>query len=506
MSTGNQDCSLGIDLGTGSVKAVLLDAAGHELAGTSAPVRVSSPRAGWAESAPEDWWSSVRAAVHQLVETLDSRQARVRAIGLSGQMHGVVLATASSQPLRPAILHLDRRAQGDLDAYRALPEQVRAVLANPLVPGMAGPLLHWLAANEPEVVSQAVWALQPKDWLRLRLVGTAGAEPSDASATLLFDLARGCWADAVIEGLGLPARLLPQIGQSGAVAGLLDAAAASELGLLPGTPVAFGCADTAAALVGTGLSETGPIQLTVGSAAQIVTVRRTPDPDPGLRYHIFATAFPEQWYALAAVLVAGVAISWALTAFAATWDEAYEALAESPPGANGALFVPHLAGTRSPSMNPSAGAGFVGIALHHTRADMLRAVFEGVAFSIAEAAATLPEFADAAVLHLAGGGTLHAEWRQLLCDVLGKKLLVVENPNASARGAALLGGQAAGVIGKIRQEPLVRREVEPDARSHAYLSGVYEHWEEAAVAISLPSRPAGPEKREAANLVHGEGL
>ncbi len=138
-------------------------------------------------------------------------------------------------------------------------------------------------------------------------------------------------------------------------------------------------------------------------------------------------------------------------------------------------------------MNPSAGAGFVGIALHHTRADMLRAVFEGVAFSIAEAAATLPEFADAAVLHLAGGGTLHAEWRQLLCDVLGKKLLVVENPNASARGGALLGGQAAGVIGKIRQEPLITREVDPDPRSHEDLSGFSERWAEAAAAISVKS-------------------
>jgi xylulokinase len=488
LSIGKSACALGIDLGTGSVKAVLLDAAGHQMAAASATVRVSSPRAGWAESDPEDWWSSVRTAVQALVEMVDGTQNQVGAIGLSGQMHGVVLASASGQPLRPAILHLDRRAQDDLNAYRALPEQIRALLANPLVPGMAGPILHWLAANEPEVLSNADWALQPKDWLRLRLIGRAGSEPSDASGTLLFDLARSSWAGPVIAGLGLPSRLLPPIGPSGAVAGLLDAAAASELGLPPGTPVAFGCADTAAALLGTGLSDIGPIQLTVGSAAQIVTLRGRPEPDPALRYHVFAGAFPERWYALAAVLGAGIAISWALAAFAATWEEAYEALAGAPPGANGALFVPHLAGARSPSMNPSAGAGFVGIELHQKRADMLRAVFEGVAFSIAEAAATLPEFADAQVVHLAGGGTLHAEWRQLLCDILGKKLLVVENPNASARGAALLGGQAAGIIGKISEEPLITREVEPDPRSHAYLRRAYERWEQAAAAISEPLR------------------
>jgi len=487
-STSTTPCALGIDLGTGSVKTVLLDAAGHQLAGASAPVRVSSPHAGWAESEPEDWWLSVRTAVHELVDIIDGRQTQVGAIGLSGQMHGVVLTSASGKALRPAILHLDRRAQNDLDAYRALPAEIRSVLANPLVPGMAGPLLHWLASNEPDVLSRAEWALQPKDWLRLRLIGSAGSEPSDASGTLLFDLARSSWAEPVIAGLGLPSRLFPPIGQSGAVAGDLDAATASELGLLPGTPVAFGCADTAAALVGTGLSEVGPVQLTVGSAAQIVTIRVRPGPDPGLRYHVFANTLPGQWYALAAVQVAGVAISWALGAFAASWDEGYEALARSPLGANGALFVPHLAGARSPSMDPAAGAGFVGIELHHERADMLRAVFEGVAFSIAEAAASLPEFADAPVLHLAGGGTLHAKWRQLLCDVLGKKLLVVENPNASARGAALLGGQAAGIIGKITEEPLITREVEPDPGSHAYLSQLFERWGQAAAAISQPSQ------------------
>jgi xylulokinase len=483
-SMSKRSCALGIDLGTGSVKAVLLDAAGHQVAAASASVHVSSPRPGWAESGPEDWWSAVRTAVRELVEMLDGTQDRVGSIGLSAQMHGVVLTTASGRALRPAILHLDRRAQDDLDAYRALPEQVRAVLGNPLVPGMAGPILHWLATNEPEVLSNADWALQPKDWLRLRLIGNAGSEPSDASATLLFDLARSSWAGPVIAALGLPSRLLPPIGTSGAVAGLLDAVAANELGLPPGTPVAFGSADTPAALVGTGLSYPGPVQLTVGSAAQVVTVRRRPDPDPALRYHVFASAFPDQWYALAAVLVAGVAFSWALAAFAATWDEAYEALASAPPGANGALFIPHLAGTRSPSMNPSAAAGFVGIELHHKRADMLRAVFEGVAFSIAEAAAALPEFADTEVVHLAGGGTLHAEWRQLLCDVMGKKLLVVENPNSSARGAALLGGHAAGIIARITEEPLITQEVEPDPRSHAYLSGVYERWVQAAAAIS----------------------
>jgi xylulokinase len=470
-------CALGIDLGTGSTKAALLDAAGAQLNVASAPVPLSGPRPGWVESNPEDWWLSVKAAVH---EVLAGTRVRVGAVGLSGQMHGVVLAREDGTPLRSAILSLDSRAQNNLDAYRALPCRLLSVLGNPLVPGMAGPLLHWLAANEPTVLKDADWALQPKDWVRLRLVGQAGSEPSDASGTLLYDLSENTWATPVVEALGLPPRLLAPLGASGAVAGPLKGPAARELGLPAGIPVAFGSADTAAALVGTGLFDIGPVQLTVGSAAQVVTLRRSPQPAPTLQYHVFASAVPRQWYALAAVQVAGVALSWALKAFRATWEEAYESLGSAPDGANGALFIPHLAGARSPSMNASARAGFASLELVHDRADLLRAVFEGVAFSIAGAAATLPEFADASAVHLAGGGSLHGAWRQLLCDVLGKKLLVVENPNASARGAALLGGHAAGIIEDRRDAVHFVDEVEPDPRAHELLAESFERWKKVA--------------------------
>ena len=205
------------------------------------------------------------------------------------------------------------------------------MLGNPLVPGMAGPMLHWLGSHEPAVLRAAAWALQPKDWLRMRLVGRAGSEPSDASGTLLYDMFENTWALPVVEALGLPARLLAPLGSSDDVAGRLDVSIANELGLPGGIPVAFGAADTAAALVGTGLLEKGPVQLTVGSGAQIVTLREQPDPDPGLRHHVFASAFPGLWYAMAAVQAAGVALSWALKAFDATWEEAYE-LFDAPPG------------------------------------------------------------------------------------------------------------------------------------------------------------------------------
>ncbi len=318
----NNRCSLGIDLGTGSVKAALLDGTGARLGVASAPVELSRPRPGWVESDPEDWWGAVKSAVQDVLSQTD---AAVGAVGLSGQMHGVVLARSDGALLRPAILWLDRRAEGSLDAYRRLPAGSLAVLGNPLNPGMAGPMLYWLCSNE---------AGRPG---RGRLGSTAqGLAPPAAgrsrrAASRVMRRGRCFSTCPEIFGPGpsstgsaWPRRLLAPLSASGSVAGSLDASVAQELGLPAGLPVAFGAADTAAALVGTGLSETGAVQLTVGSAAQVVALRRSPSPDPGLRYHVFASALTDQWYALAAVQAAGVALSWALAALDATWEEAYE--------------------------------------------------------------------------------------------------------------------------------------------------------------------------------------
>lgn len=484
MAWGQEVTSLGIDLGTGSVKALVLDRRGRQLASAAVPVGLLEPQPGWAESDPEEWWRAVVEATRQV---LDRTDAPIGALGLSGQMHGVVLARSDGRALRPAVLSLDRRAEADLGAYRSLPARELAALGNPLVPGMAGPLLHWLSHHEAQVLERADWALQPKDWLRLRLVGEAGSEPSDASGTLLFDLRSNCWSLPVAAALGIPPSLLAPLGRPSDVAGLLQGPAARELGLPAGLPVAFGAADTAAALVGTAMSGTGGLQLTVGSAAQVVALRTSPEPDPALRYHLFASAEEGIWYALAAVQAAGVVLSWVLRTFQATWEEAYEHLTASPLGARGAIFVPHLAGARSPSMNSRARGAFAGLELAQSRSDIFRAAFEGVAFSIAEAAAVLPEFSGASAIYLAGGGTLHGAWRQLLCDALGKALFVLDEPNASARGAALLGGRAAGIIDDLGRAPRVTGKVEPDPEAQRALSEAFGRWKAVASALARSS-------------------
>ncbi len=261
-------CTLGLDLGTSSAKAVVLDTGGQVLAQASAGYEVISAAAGYAESEPEQWWRAVISCARETVGAVDARPV---AIGLSGQMHGLVMTSADGRALRPALLWADSRATGPLRAYRALGAAALARLANPLAPGMTGPMLSWVAEHEQRVYEDARWALSPKDWIRARLTGEFHAEPSDASATLLYDLMGDRWDLEGMSAVGLDAGLLaPLLPSSGAAAGRLTAEAAAELGLPAGLVVAAGAGDTAAAALGSGITSDGDIQLTVGTGAQVI--------------------------------------------------------------------------------------------------------------------------------------------------------------------------------------------------------------------------------------------
>ncbi len=440
---------LGLDLGTGSAKALLLDGDGAVLGEGSAPYPVRSPRPGWAESGPEDWWSAVAAAAG---EAVGGRGAGVTALGLSGQMHGVVLSGEEGRPLRPAVLWADSRSGGELDAYRGLDPDLRRGLANPPAVGMAGPSLLWLRRHEPEAYGSARWALQPKDWLRLRLTGEVASEPSDASATLLYDLVSDRWSYPVVEALGLRAELLAPLVPSGEAAGGLSRPAAQELGLRAGLPVAAGAADTAAAMLGCGMLGPGPVQLTVGTGAQIFAAKREPAPDPNGRTHLYRAATPDLWYSMAAIQNAGLALEWARKLLGASWGEVYEEAFALPPGAGGVSFLPYLSGERTPRFDPAARGAWTGLGLEHARGHLLRAALEGVAFALREGLEALEAAGTPAPeLRLAGGGSggsAGGPWRQLLADVLGRPLRLLPEgvaPVASARGAALLAGLASGV-------------------------------------------------------------
>ncbi len=461
---------LGIDLGTSGVKVLVLDTEGKTLCVTKAGYEVIAPQPGWAESNPDSWWRATVTAVQAAVAQLP--HVEITSIGLSGQMHGVVLADTKGRPTRAALLWADTRAEAELKRFSALPPALSRQLANPLVPGMAGPLLCWVADHEPSVYRETRWALQPKDWFRLCLTDSVAADPSDASATLLYDLPGDCWADEVIAALALRRELFAPLSPSGAIAETLSARAAKELGLPPDLPVATGAADTAAAALGTGLLTPGPIQLTLGTGAQIVQLAAQPIADPTSRTHLYRAADQVNWYAMAAVQNAGLVLNWVCRTLNASWEELYASANRVAPGAEGVVFLPYLTRERPHHRNPHSTGAFVGIRIDHQREHLLHAALEGVAFGIRVALDALPNASAQDTLRLAGGGSVHPAWRQMLADILGRELVTVETSDASARGATLLAGIADGIwrdaAATASVAPPIHLAATPGSRKAAY--------------------------------------
>jgi xylulokinase len=388
-------------------------------------------------------------------------------------MHGVVATRADGAPVRDGILWADSRAEDELRVYKSLAPATRLRLANPLSPGMAGPILAWLVRHEPDASMSMRWALQPKDWLRLQLTGEVHTEPSDASATLMYDVLADTWDVDVVEALGIRQEVLPPVlSSSGACAGQLNAAAAEFLGLPAGVPVAAGAGDTAAAALGSGLVVPGMVQLTIGTGIQIVTPSDRPPSaaaDPVTHYYRAAT--DRGHYTMAAALNGGLALRWVCETLNASWDELY-AGAERAARADDPFFLPHLNGERTPYMDASMRGAWTGLTPQHTRTDLLRSALEGVAYVAAEALAALfPDGLPVDHLRLAGGGTVAPAWRQLLADVLEVELRAVAIPAASSRGAALLGARASGLMDEQSlvslAAPTVTSVVDPDPRTAA---------------------------------------
>ena len=420
----------------------MVDSGGQVLARASAGYAVTSATAGYAESEPANWWSAVTGCAREAIHAAGVRPA---AIGLSGQMHGLVMTSAAGQALRPALLWADSRATGSLHAYRLLGSSALARLANPLAPGMTGPMLLWIAEHEPHTYTEARWALQPKDWLRARLTGEVHAEPSDASATLLYDVIGDRWDREVVSALGLDTSLLaPLLPSAGAPAGHLVAETGTDLGLPAGIPVAAGAADTAAAALGSGLG-LGDVQLTVGTGAQVIRPLVAPVSRADAGVNLYRSATPHGWYHMGATLSAGLSLNWVRETMNATWAELY-ASADRPGRARDPIFVPHLSGERTPYSDPALRGSWTALSLADDRTSLLRSALEGTAFAIRDALDALLADQRPPRLRLAGGGTLTAGWRQLLADVLGVPLYAVDVPAASGRGAALLGAHAAGLV------------------------------------------------------------
>lgn len=425
---------LGIDLGTSGVKALVAAPEGDVLGRGVGGYPVQAPGGGRAETAPEDWWLATRTAVR--VALAEAGRVTVTAMAVAGQMHGLVLVDEAGAPLRPAILWLDQRAAAEAVTYAELPGEYTAVLGNRPSPGMAGPLLSWLATHEPWTVRASWWVLQPKDWLRLRLTGQAATEPTDASGTLLFDLARNEWADPLIEKLGLPREKLPPVRQPGGIAGSLLAGPAADLGLPAGIPVAVGAADTAAALFAAGLRP-DEAMLNLGSGGQWVVLEDEFRPAGTTSLY---RAVSGGYYRLAPVRNVGITLDWVRNLLGVTWDELYDSAARPSPG--GALrFDPHLTAER---WNPGAAGAWTGLTLAHEREDLMRSALGGVATLLRRRLEDLRAAGhDPRRVILGGGGTGNPAWRTLLEETLGLPLAQAPATWLTPAGAARLAAEAA---------------------------------------------------------------
>ena len=432
-----------MDLGTSSVKALVAGLDGGVLGRGTAEHAVHVPAAGLAESDPEDWWGAARAAVRTALAA--AGDADVAAIGVAGQMHGVVLAGPDGQAVRAAILWLDQRAVAEAGEYERLPAGLTAVLGNRASAGMAGPMLRWLARHEPSALDAARWVLQPKDWLRLRLTGEAATDPTDASGTLLYDLAANVWAAGLIGALGLPEEKLPPLLDSAEVAGELLAEPAAELGLRPAVPVVTGAADTAAAVYAAGLAA-GEAMLTLGSGGQwAVTEPAREEPRPGEGTNLYR-AVGGGYYRLAPVQNVGVTLDWVRTILGMSWDELYAAAGRQK-NADPPTFVPYLTPERWQSRAASTGA-WTHLTLAHDREDLARSALDGVAGLLRRrlddlrAAGAAPR-----CVVLGGGGARHAAWRALVADALAMPVRLAPAGLLTTLGAAQLActGLARGV-------------------------------------------------------------
>jgi xylulokinase len=435
---------------------------GRHVATAEVGYQLDSPRPGWAETDTAAWDTALFAALDRIGPALAATPPR--AVGLAGQMHGVVLCDEAGRALRPAIVWPDRRAAdawpdrravgawpdrragGVLERWRVLPEPVRARLANPLVPGMTGPVAAWLAVHEPEVLARTAVLLLPKDHLRRRLGGPPVTDRSDASATLLWDMPADDWSTAAVRAAAIPDRLLPRVVGSADVVAETDLSAttlsATTLSAMTGVPVVAGSADTPAALLAAGPLANDAVQVNLGTGAQVLrTVDRPPvRADPPV--HVYADT-ASGWYAMAAVQNAGLALDWVRRLFGLTWPDLFELAARAPAGAGGVSFLPFLTGERGGVAPAGSTAAWLGMAAGTSRQDLVRAAVEGMVFAVCRAVELLD--GGGLPVRLTGGGGRSGLVGQLLADALAVPVRRVAVPSASATGAAMLAARGLGM-------------------------------------------------------------
>ena len=448
---------LGIDIGTSGTKTLLCTDSGTVLATATAPHAISSPKPGWSEQHPADWWAAVVAATRSVLKKAKLKGTDVGGVGLSGQMHGGVFLADGVDPLRPAILWNDQRTAeqcADIESKAGGRANLIKLVANPALAGFTAPKMLWVRQHEPRVWAETKHVLLPKDYVRLRLTGEYATEVSDASGYLLLDVANRRWSDELLGRLQIDRSLLPPVFESPVVSGQLTAAAAADLGLTAGTPVVGGAGDNAAGAVGSGVVAAGVLTAILGTSGVMFAHSDAPALDPAGRVHTMCHAVPGKWCVFGCMLSAGGSFGWFRDTLAAgaSYDDLVAEAATAPPGCEGLIFLPYLTGERCPHPDPLARGGWVGLTARTTRAMMIRSLLEGVTFGMRDALQIMTAMnVPVAQVRASGGGGRSDFWRQLQADVYRQPVVTTNAVEGPAYGAALLAGVGTGAWSSVEQ-------------------------------------------------------
>jgi len=460
--------TLGLDVGTSGVRCVAIDESGRLVASASVEYPLYSPHPGWSEQLAEDWWAATCRVTAQVAAEVGSD---IRGIGLAGQMHGAVFLGDKDEVIRPAILWNDQRTARQCDAItqKVGARRLTDITGNPALTGFQAPKILWLRDEEPHAYERVASVLLPKDYIRLKLTGARATDASDAAGTLLLDLRSRDWSAEILHALDIPKEWLPRVHESPDKTGSVRREVAKQLGLPDTLHVAAGGGDNAAAAVGIGIIRNGLASCSIGTSGVFFAHSDALATDPSGRLHAFCHAVPGRYHLMGVTLAAGASLRWWRDLVGnRDYDDLTTLAAQTPPGAEGLLFLPYLTGERTPHLDPLARGAFIGLTARHGVGHMTRAVMEGVGFSLRDSLEIMVGLGAApSEIRATGGGSRSAFWRQILADVLQRPIVRTTADEGPAYGAAMLAGVAAGVYGSVEEACAgitLRPEVEePDA-------------------------------------------
>ncbi|MBE3100702.1 MAG: xylulokinase [Firmicutes bacterium] len=457
---------LGVDIGTSGTKTVLFDIEGNTVASTLAEYPLYQPHIGWAEQEPEDWWKATVLTIAKVIKSSGVKPSNIKGLGLSGQMHGMVLLNKESKLLRSSIIWCDQRTQAECDQITEIIGRKRLIeiTANPALTGFTASKVMWVKNNQPDIFNQIDKILLPKDYVRYRLTGVFATEVSDASGTQFLDVPKRKWSEEVLNKLGLNPKWMPEVFESQEVSGIITDEAARLTGLVQGTPVVGGGGDQAAGAVGNGIVKPGIISSTIGTSGVVFAFTDKVSIDPQGRVHTFCHAVPNTWHIMGVTQSAGLSLQWMRNNFGGMEKDLAAHLDIDPyvlmsnqaekaaPGCEGLIYLPYLMGERTPHLDPYAKGVFFGLSAKHGRREMFRSVMEGVCYSLRDCLEIIKDMnVPVSEVRASGGGAKSPLWRQMQADIFNASISTINSSEGPALGVALLAGVGTGVYKNVAE-------------------------------------------------------